>query len=624
MERDVIAESPSYQTLLGHLKQTRGFDFTLYKPSSLSRRIEKRMERVGIDDYDRYMDYLEVHPEEYHNLFNMILINVTGFYRDPETWEYLQTEIVPRILAGRGDDEPIRVWSAGCASGEEAYTLAMVFAEALGMAAFRRRVKIYATDLDEDALDYARQGSYAEKEIATVPPSLRGKYFEEVGGRYLMHNDLRRAVIFGRHDLLQDAPISRIDLLVCRNVMIYFNSEAQTRLLSRFHFALNDSGYLFMGKAEILFTHTTLFSPIELKCRIFSKVMQGNLRDRLHIITQAGSYERDAPMMEQLRIHESAFQAEPLAQIVADNDGIVAMINERAIEQFNLDRRDVGRPLYDLELFRRPLELRSGIDMVYKKKYAMIMKNVEWSPRADDRRYLDVRAIPLFGDNSDLLGVKIIFDDATHSKRALEELQHSKHELEMAYEELQSSNEEVVTTNEELQSTMEELETANAELRSTNRELERMNETLQVANGELQRINVELRQRCDELRQSNVFLESILASFPAGVVVIDRSLRIHIWNDRAAALWGCGMSEVRDQHLMTLDIGLPVETLKPLIRACLTGQAATHEIVVPATTQGGKAFLCKVTGMPLIGNDAVNGVILLMDEKCEGREEMEG
>lgn len=261
-----------FEALLEYLQRTRGFDFTAYKRPSLMRRVTKRMQMVKIDKFPDYMDYLEVHPEEFAQLFDTILINVTSFFRDQIAWDLLAQQVIPMILKEKRPNEALRIWSAGCASGEEAYSIAILFAEALGSESFSDRVKIYATDVDEEALAHARHASYSEKDLEPVPPELKEKYFEQGSNRFVFRNDLRRSVIFGRHDLVQDAPISRLDLLTCRNTLMYFNAEIQGRILARFHFALNDPGYLFLGRAEMLLTHTNIFTPIELKCRIFSKV----------------------------------------------------------------------------------------------------------------------------------------------------------------------------------------------------------------------------------------------------------------------------------------------------------------------------------------------------------------
>lgn len=270
------APDAPFENLLEFLRQQRGFDFTGYKRPSLTRRVDRRMQSLGVERYEDYRDYLEVHPEEFVHLFNTILINVTSFFRDAEAWDYVAREVVPAILAGKQAGDPVRIWSAGCASGEEAYTIAMVLAEAMGEERFREQAKIYATDMDDEALREARTAIYGAKELAALDPALRERYFEPLNGRWQFRNELRRALIFGRHDLVQDAPISRLDLLVCRNAIMYFNAEAQGRILSRFHFALNGdgygNGYLFLGRAEMLLAHAALFKPLELKYRVFAKV----------------------------------------------------------------------------------------------------------------------------------------------------------------------------------------------------------------------------------------------------------------------------------------------------------------------------------------------------------------
>jgi len=360
-----------FEALLDYLKRNRGFDFTGYKRASLMRRVQKRMQGVGLEDYGDYVDYLEVHPEEFAHLFNTILINVTAFFRDEAAWDYLAQTIVPTILAEKKAGDPVRVWSAGCASGEEAYTVAIVLAEAMGPEAFRQRVKIYATDVDEEALAQARQAGYADDHLQPLSPGLRDKYFEPAGNRYVFRADLRRSIIFGRHDLVQDAPISRLDLLVCRNVLMYFNAEAQTRILTRLHFALNDAGYLFLGKAEMLLTHANLFNPMDLKHRVFAKSPRVNLRDRLIVLAQAGDAEAVNHLGRQVRLRETAFDVSPVAQWVVDANSNLVLANEYARSLFSLNARDLGRPLQDLEISYRPVDLRSLIEQAYAERRAV-------------------------------------------------------------------------------------------------------------------------------------------------------------------------------------------------------------------------------------------------------------
>jgi two-component system, chemotaxis family, CheB/CheR fusion protein len=622
LESRTIAEpevpDPDFEALLDYIHRGRGFDFTGYKRASLVRRVVKRMQVVGVEGYIPYVDYLEVHPEEFRALFDTILINVTGFFRDPQAWEALAEEIIPRLLAGKRPEEPIRAWSAGCASGEEAYSLAIALAEALGPAAFRDRVKIYATDVDEHALAKARSAQYDAKEVQGLPPALLAKYFEPINpDLHGFQKDLRRCLIFGRHDLIQDAPISRIDLLACRNTLMYFNTETQARILDRFHFALSDRSFLFLGKAETLMTYTETFIPIDLKRRIFAKVPRpSQLRDRLIGLGRAGAEDGRAatPLASQVKLRELAFEGGPVAQLVVESGGLLSMANEKARGMFAIDPADLGRPFQDLQVSYRPADLRTCIDRAYDERKPAKLAEVEWSPRAGEVGYLDIHVIPLFEPGGGPIGASITFVDATVSRRLQEELATSHRELESAYEELQSTNEELETMNEELQSTIEELETTNEELQSTNEELETMNEELQSTNEEIETVNEELGLRGEDRDKVNAFLQSILAGLKSGVIVVDPDLLVQLWNARSEELWGLRSDEVLNKNLLNLAIGLPLEQLRPAIRACLAGEPRPDEVTVDAVNRRGKPIRCRVTCTPIgTGKPTVGGVILLVD-----------
>jgi two-component system CheB/CheR fusion protein len=610
------ANDPVFEALLDHLRRTRGFDFTGYKRSSLTRRVQKRMHELDIDNFENYQDYLQVYPDEFTCLFNTILINVTSFFRDPAAWDFLNQTMIPQLLETKSADAPIRIWSAGCASGEEAYTLAMLMVEYLGAEQFRQRVKIYATDVDEEALLQARHASYSEKALQPVPAALREKYFEPVGARYFFRTDLRRSVIFGRHDLVQDAPISRLDLLVCRNTLMYFNAEIQTRILTRFHFALAEHGYLFLGKSEMLLTHSDLFTPVSLRYRTFSKTSKVSLRDRLLVLTQNEEQGVDAHVTRLTRLRETAFEMATLAQIVVSADGTLMLANQTARQLFEIVPNDLGRPLQDLPLSYRPLELRSHIDQVYGEHHPVQVNDVERALANSSMQYLDVQFTPLQSEGQEILGCSITFQDVTLYHQLQRDLQQSTQELETANEELQSSNEELETTNEELQSTNEELETTNEELQATNEELETINEELQATNEELEATNDEMQLRTDELNNANAFLESILSSWRAGVVVIDSRFDVLAWNSWAEDLWGLRADEVRGESFFSLDIGLPVTQLRSSLRNCWSGELqAQAEIVLEATNRRGRGIQCRVTYNLLIGpNQERRGVILLMEE----------
>jgi two-component system, chemotaxis family, CheB/CheR fusion protein len=601
------------EVLLDYLRRSRGFDFTGYKRASLSRRVDKRMQEVGADGYLSYLDLLEVDPEEFTQLFNTILLNVTGFFRDPPAWEYLGAEVLPKLVAAKAEEEPIRIWSAGCASGEEAYTLAMVTAETLGLEAVRERVKIYATDVDEEALAQARQARYTAKQIEGVPPELLDRYFERNGDGYVVAKDLRRSVIFGRHDLIQDAPISRIDLLVCRNTLMYLNSETQAQVLAHFSFALREGGYLLLGKAEMLLAHSNLFTSTDLKRRVFQKVPGATLRERLMVLAEGGERPAGNQLAREEQIRSAALEASPEAQIVVDAGGYLMLANARARTIFRLSADDLARPFQDLELSYRPLELRSKIQQVYVERRPSQVDEVEWPTPSGEVAHLEVQVVPLIDEQQVLLGASINFTDVTRSRRYKQELEHVNQGLEDAYAELQSTNEELETTNEELQSTVEELETTNEELQSTNEELETMNQEMQATNEELQTINDELGQRTTELNQLNAFLESIWAGLDGAVTVLDADLRVLVWNHGSEDLWGVRQEEVQGQHFLNLDIGLPIDQLMPTLRAAMSGENGTQSTVIQATNRRGRTVTCRVTCSPLLDHDkTLRGAILVV------------
>jgi two-component system CheB/CheR fusion protein len=600
------------EELLDYLKGTRGFEFTAYKRSSLMRRIQKRLQAVNIGSYEDYQTYLEAHPEEFGLLFNTILINVTSFFRDPEAWEFLSSQIVPRIIASGRAEAAIRVWSTGCASGEEAYTLAIILAEQLGFEQFRRRVKIYASDVDEDALMQARHAIYTASQVQDIPSEFLSRYFERVDDRYLFHKDVRRAIIFGRHDLVQDAPISRVNLLVCRNTLMYFTRDAQAKVLNRFHFALRDGGFLFMGRAELLLTHGELFTPVELKWRVFTKTLTQNGRD---LLPKPEREEDRVTIPDDDRLHDLSLETDPVVRVVVRGDGTLSFANSRARALFRLEPQDVGKRLQDLEISYRPVELRSLVQDATARRRTVSRQDIAWPTDSGESRYLDLEVMPLIDASGEILGVRISFNDVSRYHRLQEEVERSKNELETAYEELQSSNEELETTNEELQSTNEELETTNEELQSTNEELETMNEELQSTNEELETTNTELRLRSDELNTANAFLASILTGLEMAVVVVDPKLQVLAWNHRAEDLWGLRANEVQGRHLMNLDIGLPVEQLRQPVRSVLAAETERVELTLECRNRRGKAIRCPVRCTPLIARTGeMLGAILLMEE----------
>jgi two-component system, chemotaxis family, CheB/CheR fusion protein len=447
-----LLEDPSFERLLHFLRDSRSFDFTGYKRPSLMRRVRHRMQEVGVDSFEDYQDMLQLEPREFAALFNTILINVTSFFRDMDAWEHLRTEILPQVLETSGAAQ-IRVWSAGCSAGQEAYSIAMLLHSEIG-STFRERVKIYATDVDEDedALNYARQASFTEREMRGLPDAYRERYFDLVNGRYVFTPDLRRSVIFGRNDLTSDAPISRIDILLCRNTLMYLNAETQSRVVSRLGFALKPNGVLFLGKAEMLLNHATVFDPVDLKRRFFRRV-RADVAESAGFGVWGRSGTRAFVADNAARIRNEIILTNPVAQIAVGADGRLAMVNHRASALLGLSDRDLGRPFQDLEISYRPLELRSQLAEVTESRAPVWMREVEWRRTGPDVMYLDVHLTPLLDGNGEVLGASISFTDVTRFRQLRVEVETANRQLELAYEELQSTNEELETTNEELQST---------------------------------------------------------------------------------------------------------------------------------------------------------------------------
>ncbi|MBT0769618.1 PAS domain S-box protein [Kineosporia sp. J2-2] len=600
--RPVSEPDPQFERLLQYLKEARRFDFTGYKRTSLMRRVNHQMQVTQTSSYEDYRDYLELNPDEFTKLFNTILINVTSFFRDADAWNQLRSEILPTLLEQKGA-APIRIWSAGCATGEEAYTLAICLAEEMGVEQVRQRVKIYATDVDEEALAEARMATFNERQLRNVPKELVEKYFEHSGQRYTFAKELRRSVIFGRNDLVQDAPISHIDLLLCRNTLMYFNAETQSNIVQRLHFALENTGVLFLGKAEMLLTHSAVFTPIDLKRRFFRKVAIPNHRaERGLIIGSSPVYGQPENHDYQGKVRHEALNSSPVAQILLDLEGRLLLSNQRAGALFGLTSREIGRPLQDLELSYRPVELRSHIDQALTDRRPVWVRDVEWT-RGQNTVWLDIQVAPLLDRDGALLGTSLFFTDVSRYRQLQGELEYAHRQLETAYEELQSTNEELETTNEELQSTVEELETTNEELQSTNEELETMNEELQSMNDELQFSNTELRERTDEVTSLNNFMEMILTALQAGITVVNRDLQVQVWNSRSEELWGLRQEEAVGEHLLNLDIGLPVQHLRPLIRQALADDGEQSSITLDAVNRRGRAIRLNVAVSPLRQTD---------------------
>jgi two-component system CheB/CheR fusion protein len=395
---------------------------------------------------------------------------------------------------------------------------------------------------------------------------------------------------------------------------MYFNAETQGRIVGRLGFALKPDGVLFLGKAEMLLNHTATFEPLDLKRRFFRRAARNGADDYAATAAPAAVTERTRVEEDGLALRTEAFLTSPVAQLVVDAQERLALVNHRAGTLLALSERDLGRPFQDLEVSYRPAELRSHLATVRDTRTVVWLRDLEWHRSAGERLVFDIQLVPLVDARARLLGTAIVFNDVTRFRQLQEELEAANRHLETAYEELQSTNEELETTNEELQSTVEELETTNEELQSTNEELETMNEELQSMNDELQSTNVELRERTAEIDSLNSFMESVLGSLAAGVVVVNRELIVQVWNSQAQDLWGLRENEAIGQHFLNLDSGLPSEELKSLVREVIFDGSPGRQQTLTAVNRRGRRVRLRVRVSPLQSDgNAVGGALLLMD-----------
>ncbi|PWC52451.1 CheR family methyltransferase [Azospirillum sp. TSO22-1] len=611
------AANPEFEALIHYIQESRGLDFRGYKRTSLQRRIRRRMEEVGCEEFTTYHGILEADPQEFVALLNTVLINVTSFFRDAEAWDVLRKEVAPHLLARKGDRGPIRIWSAGCASGEEPYSLAMLFAEALGTEAFCNRVKIYATDLDDAALNTARHAIYTPRDVESVPTPLLEKYFERTNNHYVFQRELRKCVIFGRHNVVSDAPISRIDLLVCRNLLIYLESETQNVVLPRLHYALAGDGVLFLGKAETQLARSKMFEPVDLKSRIFRKVPQEYRRSLGGSLTMAPDAQNHRSNF-QARLLEGIVDSTTTAYLAVSGEGQLVFANAMARRLLDVAEVDLGRPFQDLAVSYRPAELRSRIEEVQKTGRLVRIEHQEFlRPPAEPIR-LTIEVSLLYGRDGKPFATLLGFTDTTRTHLLQQELEAAQESLETTVEELQSSNEELETTNEELQSTNEELETTNEELQSTNEELETMNEELRSANEELEVANEELRRQGEESGEYRRYSESILRSMDVGIIVLDETQRVRSWNRWCENMWGLRSEEVLGSPFLELDIGLPVQRLRLPLERILDRDSAQPPVVLDAIDRRGRSVTCRVRLSPLLYEaKETRGVILIIEDLTE-------
>ncbi len=606
------------KTLLAKVRGRTKVDFSQYKEPTLWRRIERRMAANHVGTLQDYLALTDEKPQELDKLCKDILISVTSFFRDTEAFAALG-KVVARILATKQAGDDIRIWVAGCATGEEAYSLAILFSEHLGSAFDQYRLQIFATDIDMEAMARARRGVFAAPSLAHMERARIKAHFTPHGDRYEINKNLRDVVIFARQDLVQDPPFLRLDLVTCRNVLIYFQSELQSRLLSVFHYALNPGGYMFLGKSESVFQQEGLFQVVDKDAKLFSR---SGMTARLPLFRPdtpsipAGlnqHHEPDRPTssrFESILLDAAGRYFIPLT-ILINGKFEIRHIHGDASKFLNIAP---GKPAFDLiSLIRR--EFRTELQVLLRQaqvKHTVANGRPRHIKALDPMRGVRLAVHPLPDSGHDSLFMVCIEwiqplstraaaeDGAAVTDRELED------ELAATREHLQTLVEELETSNEEMQALNEEIQASNEEMQASNEELEASNEELQSTNEELATVNEELQIKTAETQELNIDLESIQNSVDYPLLVLDQNHALIRYNRSASQLFKLGIPQVgKSIHTLPVPNGMP--DLTEDIQKVLDTQVALDRQIVNANK---RHYALHVTPL-LREQQRVGGVILL-------------
>jgi len=537
-----------FRQLLTVLRIRRGVDFTNYKQSTIKRRIVRRMALNKFEEPKEYLTFLRENKSEQDALYNDMLISVTDFFRDPKSFELLCTSIFPVLLLHKAATEPLRIWVAGCATGEEAYSMAICLQEYLGDKVSARKIQIFATDVSELAISRARTGIYRQTELDGLSSFQVQQFFDKVDGSYQVNKSVRDMCVFAHHNLLKDPPFSKIDLVSCRNVMIYLEPVLQKRALNTFHYALNERGYLMMGKSETIGSSTDLFLPVDKNQKIYqSKGPHGKYRN----VTSEKSEQtlKDIDQVTQDNGGERDINKIADALLLSKYTPAGVMVNQAFdIIQFR-GKTDAwlavspGKPSFNvLKMAREGLsfEIRNLLHMAKTKLTVVRKEGVSF--RVDEGpQYVNIEVIPLSDSeeayylilfqNSILSGTSFLAENGVSSLHPQENInawaqriEQLEKELSQTREDMRSITEMQEAANEELQSANEELLSGSEELRSLNEELETSTEELQSTNEEITIVNNELLDRNDQLNNSRKYTEEIFNTIHDPLVILDKEL----------------------------------------------------------------------------------------------------
>ena len=524
------------------LRDRSGNDFSLYKTNTLYRRIERRMAVHQIATIEAYVKYLRGNAHELDLLFKELLIGVTNFFRDPEVWEVLRTETIPALLAQHPAGKALRAWVPACSTGEEAYSLAMVFKEAVELAQPEARftLQIYATDLDADGIDTARRGFYPDNIAADVSPARLTRHFlPEEGGGYHISKDIREMVVFAPQNIIADPPFTKLDILTCRNLLIYFGAQLQKKLLPLFYYALNRNGLLLLGSAETIGNFSHLFEPVNNKARLFRRLDQAQALPDLEFPGKVQtSTISEAPVSERPEnlgqlTDQLIQQTWAPAAVVVNGEGDILYISGRTGKYLE---PAAGKTNINIHAMARE-GLREALTGVIRKALKdpqpVLLNGLKVGTNGGTQIVnVVVQALdkpePLRGR------VIIVFKDVptplprrrSSKKVAAESHAALMQELQQTREALQVTHEEMQTTVEELKSSNEELQSTNEELQSTNEELTTSKEELQSLNEELQTVNAELQSKVDDLTWVRNDMTNLLNSTDIATVFLDNEMKL--------------------------------------------------------------------------------------------------
>ena len=582
-------EEQALAAVLTQLRLRTGRDFTSYKRGTVRRRIERRLGVTQVADLPAYAQYLRSNPQEAPALLKDLLISVTNFFRDPKAFETLERLVIPRLFENKVAGGHVRVWVPACATGEEAYSIAMLLAEYADTLASPPSVQVFASDIDEEALQTARAGHYTLNDVADVSPERLRRFFVQHHGNFVIRREVRETVLFASHDLLKDPPFSRLDLVSCRNLLIYFNAEGQSRAMSVFHFAMNPGGFLFLGGAETAGEFSDLFVSVDKGAHVFqSRAVGPHTPPRLppallpHSLGRSLSFEEGRKetqareRLSYLELHRRLLEvyAPPSVLVNADHD--IVHVSDTAGRYLQIPG---GAPSYNLLTVVRPelrLELRAALFHAgqHGANVEVPGLSVELGDRAET---LNLVVRPVVREDDTSRGFFLVLFEPAGEKaaaggagdkilRAAGEpvARQIEDELASVKAQLRSTVEQYEVQHEELRASNEEMQAVNEELRSTAEELETSKEELQSANEELSTINQELKVKVEELSQSNNDLLNLMNSADIGTVFLDRALRVKLFTPSARDIF----------NLLPADVGRPLSDL--------TSKLAHAELVADA------------------------------------------